>query len=180
MTPQLWIGFGFAIVLVAFLIISFFIRPDLTHSQHGTIRFLSALCAAFAAGFITGGALFEYAKQLPDGGKIAFTGVAGFALFGMIWMTYPTHQAKLAEISLTVGIDPNWTFYEAAFVIAQKEQGVIELDGFTDQERNAKMKRGSLRGKTATDVLKKLRGLALTDIRSYQVELTSGIFRLYI
>lgn len=92
MTPQLWIGLLFSAFLVGFLIVAFFRRPNVTHSQHTTLRFFSSLCAGFAAWFLTGAALIELVKVLSSGGKLAFTGTAGFALFALVWATYPSHR----------------------------------------------------------------------------------------
>jgi uncharacterized membrane protein YfcA len=54
MTPQLWIGFGFLTALVIFLIVSFFFAPKLTDDQRRTMKFLTALCAGVAGGFLSG------------------------------------------------------------------------------------------------------------------------------
>jgi hypothetical protein len=59
-TAQLWIGFGLLSLLVTFLIVSFFFTPRLTDDQRGTLKLMSALCAGFSGGFLTGSALFSW------------------------------------------------------------------------------------------------------------------------
>src|SRR5437764_12203665 len=77
MIPQLWIGFGFLLVLVIFLMITYLRRDTSTANQHNILRFLTALCGGFAGGFLTGDALFRFEEQWSSGAKMGDSGRAG-------------------------------------------------------------------------------------------------------
>jgi hypothetical protein len=48
MTPQLWIGFGFLVALVAFLIISYFVELKQNSTRRAILQFLTSLTSGFA------------------------------------------------------------------------------------------------------------------------------------
>ena len=78
---QLWIGVGFTSFLIVFLMIAFFKGGELTIQQAQILRFLSALCAGFAAAAFGGEAAVTVNQTIGQGGKLAASGTAGFALF---------------------------------------------------------------------------------------------------
>ena len=85
LSHQLWIGFGFVVLLVAFLIFAFFVKENLTPDQRNILRFLTSLCAAFAGALITGDALFRLEGAVGKGTNVVISGVAGIALFFVVW-----------------------------------------------------------------------------------------------
>ena len=181
MTSQIWIGVGFAAAVVVFLMIAYF-GPAMDAGRHAIIRFLCALCAGCAGGFITGSALFEYAQSLPSGGKIAFTGAAGCALFGLVLLTFPKHEIPVGDDELSVTFPAGTTFLDAAKIVAQKNASVAILEGFEDTEKKASIT-GTLNGKGKdrfAQILRRLGDLAATPIRPYKVTFEDNAYSLKI
>lgn len=181
MTPQTWIGVAFAAAVVVFLMLAYF-GPPMDAGRHAIVRFLCALCAGCAGGFLTGSALLEYAQELPNNGRIAFTGVAGCALFGLVLLTFPKHQAAIGKDTLTLTFPEGTTFQSAAKIVAQKSAAVALLEGFEESEKNAVVN-GTLRGEGEdrfVQVLKRLGGLAVTPIRPYTVTVEDNSYRLKV
>lgn len=79
---QFWAGVVFTVILVAFLWRAFSHKGPLARLHYIIIQFVCALCAGMAGASFTGVALFnmEYASE---GGKLAFQGTAGVALFAL-------------------------------------------------------------------------------------------------
>src|SRR6266404_879442 len=86
MTAILWIGFGFVVLLISFLMVIFFVNLNKPH-QWEIMRFLSALCAGFAGGLLTGEALFSLSKKWGTG-ELAVSGTAGMALFFTVFLLF--------------------------------------------------------------------------------------------
>jgi hypothetical protein len=80
-------GTVFAGVLVAFLMLAFFVR-DLQRSQWAILKFLAALCAGAAAWFFVGDAALraEFVKSTTE--KFFISGTAGFALFMIVFFFF--------------------------------------------------------------------------------------------
>src|SRR5216684_229306 len=91
---QLWIGFGFALLLIIFFIVAFFRSKTLSPDQRSILRFLSALCAGFAGALITGDALFNMEGSFGAGPKFAIRGAAGAALFLQCGFSFQKWQAS--------------------------------------------------------------------------------------
>jgi predicted PurR-regulated permease PerM len=179
MTPQLWIGFGFLALLVVFLIISFFLTPKLTNDQRATLKFLTALCAGFAGGFLTGSALFEM-HMTKGATTFSISGAAGCALFFTVWFFYP----KIFTLGpgFAFSIPANWSFKDSAEQIAQSQSAVVDWQGFKKEELDSPMQTRALSGRTAKDALLQLRLVTVNPsvVRPYDVEEDSSIFRLRI
>jgi hypothetical protein len=181
MTPQIWIGVGFAAAVVLFLMLAYY-GPAMDAGRHAIIRFMCALCAGCAGGFITGSALFEYAQNFPNGGKIAFTGAAGCALFGLVLLTFPKHQIPVADDALSLTFPSGISFFDAAKLVAQKNASVAILEGFEDTEKKASVT-GTLSGQGKDrfiQILKRLGDLAATSIRPYTVTFDGNAYVLKI
>jgi hypothetical protein len=181
MTPQIWIGVVFAGAVVLFLMLAYF-GPAMDAGRHAIIRFLCALCAGCAGGFLTGSALLEYAQNLPNGGKIAFTGVAGCGLFGLVLLTFPRHANPVGENTLNLSFPAGTTFQNAAKIVAQKNASVAILEGFETAEKNA-LVTGTLNGKgddRHVQVLRRLGDLAATPIRPYTVTFDGNAYLLKV
>jgi hypothetical protein len=179
MTSQLWIGFGFLALLVVFLIVSFFLTPKLTNDQRATLKFLTALCAGFSGGFLTGSALFEmHMTKGPT--TFSISGAAGCALFFTVWFFYP--KIFTLEPGFAFSIPPNWSFRDSAEQIAQSQSAAVDWQGFMKEELDSPMQTRQLSGRTAKDALLQLRLITSTPnvVRPYDVEEDASIFRLRV
>ena len=179
MTPQLWIGFGFLTALVIFLIVSFFVAPKLTDDQRRTMKFLTALCAGVAGGFLAGASVFEGTWTTPTS-KIALSGTAGFALFFAVWFFYPKVFTIADAISISI---PNgWSFRDATDTVVSGASAVADYQGFTKKELTSPMKSTKIETKTVTDALLMLRLLPETPgaIREYDVTQDGSVYRLKV
>jgi hypothetical protein len=177
MTPILWIGLSFLIVLVIFLIITFFIKDSLTSAQYNTLRFLTTLCAGFAGGFLTGDALFRLDTEMTDGVKIGVSGTAGCALFFTIWFTYPKHAVAIPKNAFNLSIPDGWTFEMAINRIVKAAQGVYEVKGFSKEQLVLVLNSAELKTPSAVDAIKRLRYLC-QDLPEYTVSLIDDIYKI--
>jgi hypothetical protein len=179
MTPQLWIGFGFAAALVTFLIVSFFISKNLTNDQRATMKFLTALCGGMAAAFFVGDSAFT-GNWTGTLGTYKLSGTFGFAVFFVIWLFYPKVFRITDEVR--VNIPPDCTFEQAANVIASFGAGAVEFDGFTQGEKQARVSEGVLTAKTFEKMLAMLRLKTLQSevVRAYEISKDDAIFKLKI
>jgi hypothetical protein len=179
MTAQLWIGFGFLALLIVFLIVSFFLKPHLTDDQRGNLKLLSALCAGFAGGFLTGGALFEMHKT-TGGTTFGISGTAGFALFLTVWFFYP--RVFSLPDGFAFAIAAGWTFRDTADRMAQSRASAIDWAGFSANELNAAMQNRGLATKSLAEALIQLGHLtvAANAVRPYDVAQDGALYRLRV
>jgi len=83
-----WVGVGLLAILVAFLIVVFFIRPQLTSDQRATVRFLSAILAGAAAStFLGGTAILTVRLRAPI--TVLFSATSGIAVFVLMYSVAP-------------------------------------------------------------------------------------------
>lgn len=160
MTPSLWIAFGFSALLIIFLIIAFFSRDKVTDpTKYNILRFLSALCAAFAGSFFVGDALFTASGDLSKGIKFSLTGATGFASFFLIWLTYPKMPEIRADVNTFDYAIPQtnqWTFEVAIKALFEgAEISTYKIEGFTDTELSM-LVHGKVKAETLTGALEKL------------------------
>lgn len=134
MTSTLIVGLIFLAILVIFLIASFFLKGKLEPSQYNTLHFLTALCAGFAGGFLTGDALVKIDGTMTNGLKFGISGTAGFALFFLIWLTYPKRTPPPLKDAFNFSIPVGWTFMQAIQAIAQTQNSVTSFVNFTETE----------------------------------------------
>lgn len=178
-TTPLWIGFGFLVLLVLFLIVSFWFKPKLTDDQRATLKFLTALCAGFSGGFLTGGALFNM-QRTAGATTFGVSGTAGCALFFVVWFFYPK-IFKLQD-GFQFAIPDKWTFRDAVDTMVQAKQSFSDFRGFTPQELDAALKSRSLSSKSLTEALTQLRLITVASnaIRPYDVALDGSVYRLTV
>lgn len=182
MNPQYWVGFGFAVGFVGFLMLAFFKAPNLTSGQRLILRIMSSLCAGIAAYLISGEALLNLSRDVP-GGKLTISGTAGFALFFVIWLFFPKEPTiPHYPDAYNTTIPEDWTFQDAAEDIVKSYSGTITYEGFTPQELNSKLKAWPLTGKTPSEALQKLRLLTVipASIRDYDVKQQNSTYILKI
>jgi hypothetical protein len=181
--PQLWISFGALVLLIIFQIVAFFTKGHLTAGQHAILRFLSALCAGFAAGFFTGTALFTYSHQLASGAKIAISGAAGCALFFTVWFTFPDHTPPPApepvkpRSGANYSIPEGWTFEQAVRKIVSPMTGIVNFDGFSKAQLAVKLPQTDINAPTVNDAVMQLRYQS-ADLPPYGVEFINGVFHI--
>lgn len=141
MSISLWIAFGFVAFLVLFLVATYFVQDKSTHGQYKTLRFLTALCAGFAGGFLTGDAIFSMQQQWSSGGKIAISGTAGCALFFAVWFTYgavtgggtpPPPPPNRVRLAFPGGL----TFEQAIASVAEAANANFVMGEFSTEQRS--------------------------------------------
>lgn len=177
MTTPLWIGFGFLLLLIIFLICSFFFTPRLTNDQRGTLKLLSALCAGFSGGFLTGGTLFEMHKTAGTT-TFGISGTAGCALFLTVWFFYP--KVFKLDDGFEFSIPEGWTFRETVDGMAEAKDGTSDYPGFTPQELNAPVKSRRIASKSLRDAIAQVRSFTVTAdaVRPYEVTQDGSVYRL--
>jgi hypothetical protein len=178
---QLWIGFGFAVLLVLFLMVAFFKAPTMTPGQFAILRFFAALCAGFAGGLITGEALFRMEGD-TGGVKYLVSGTAGFALFFVVWFFFPKLTPPMAPDRFRLSLPMGWTFQHAAKTFAQRDSAFVDFDGLTTVELGAKLSAAEIDAKTVGEAIKRLRLVTVTPnaIREYDIKYEDSIYHLII
>jgi hypothetical protein len=173
---QLWIGFFFALLLIAFFIVAFFKAKTLTDDQRSILRLLGALCACFAGALITGDALFKLQGNIGLGTNVVVSGTAGAALFFTVWFFFPkvAHFPDAFHFSVPEG----WTFRHTVHVLAQQEGAVPDYDGLTDDELNTVLQAGQLKTTDVTSAILNVRAFAKKPIRPYKVTFRDAQFKL--
>ena len=176
MSTVMWIGFGFVVVLVGFLIVSFFKKETINRGQYNILRFLTALCAGFAASFFAGDALFKLEGEMANGFKIALTGTAGFAAFFAIWFTYK-ETIPIPKDAFHFSILNGWTFEGAVKGIAKAANGFCEIEGFSSQQLQLVLEAREIKSSSPVDAIKKLRYLN-TNLPKYNVTVNENIYKI--
>jgi hypothetical protein len=179
MTPQLWIGFGFLVALVIFLIVSFFVTPRLTDDQRKTIKFLTALCAGVSGGFISGASVFDAAWTTPTS-RIALSGTAGFALFFAVFVFY--NKVFIPDDAIEFEIPSGSTFRQAADAAAQLSSVVLDYQGLNASELSSEMASGHISCRTLGELFSmlRLRTRKSGSMRDYTVTNTGNIYKLTV
>lgn len=175
---QLWIGLGFAALLVVFFIVAFFTKDQLSVGQIQILRFLSSLCAGFAGALIAGDALVKGDVPIGAAGTLAISGTAGFALFFLVWLTFD--RTIVPPDSFSIRIPDGIQFKDVVNVIASQDGAVAELIGFLPEEASAILDGHQLTCKSPEEALELLRNLARTTIRSYDVSRHSALITLKV
>jgi hypothetical protein len=179
MTPQLWIGLGFTAALVVFLMITFFVKDTSSATQYKTLRFLTALCAGFAGGFLTGEALFHLDQQIGGGTKLVISGTAGCALFFAVWFTYGPRSEPPPPDRIVLSIPEGWTFEQAARGIVEVARGIVTFDGFQPLQLATKLPTTNIDAPTVVSALTQLRYQS-TGLPAYSVVVEDGVFHLRV
>lgn len=177
MTTILWIGLGFLIVLVIFLMVVFLTKDDIKKQHYTILKFLIALSAGFACGFLTGTALVEVFAKLTNGVTMTISGTAGIGLFLVIWFYFPDYELPKPDDSFSFSIGDNWTFKKAIEGIADAVNGLHELKGFTDPELSLMLKSRNLTSKNAKEAMEKLKYLN-EKLPEFEVVVTDNIYKI--
>jgi hypothetical protein len=182
MTPlqqyQLWIGLGFAVLLVLFFIVAFFTKDQLSPGQLQILRFLASLCAGFSGALITGQALVQGDVPLGAAGKLVISGSAGFALFFLVWLTFD--RTVTLPDSYNISIPEGLAFKSAVNVIASQDGAVAELVGFSAEETSSALNGQMLNCRSPDEALRLLRNLAKIDIPPYDVSRNGALITLRV
>ena len=180
---QFWVGFGLVLLVVVFFMVAFFKAPNMTHGQYIILKFLAALGGACAGALITGEALFKFEGTIGTQSKIFFTGTAGFALFGLIWIVFPRYSAPPDPNSFHVSLPDGWTFQHAVETFAELDNNAFaNFEGFRDDELNAKLKSRQIDAQTAHDAIRMLRSATLVPnvIRKYEIKYENKTYYLRV
>jgi hypothetical protein len=181
MTPQMWIGLAFAAGLVVFLIVAFFAKDRLSEHQVYILRFLSALCAAFAGALITGDALFRVEGELSQKTKIFVQGTAGFALFFVVWLSLRQRNPTQVPDAFHFSVPEGWTFEQTAKAIARHDHAIADLEGFKAAHLAVAVESREFHTKTARDALLALRSLAGGNaIPKYTVDKDDHVYHVRV
>jgi hypothetical protein len=179
---QFYVGLSFAAAFVAFLMIAFMKGGNLTSGQRLILRLLGSLCAALAGAVISGTAFFSLVQNTP-GGKITVQGVAGFAIFMIIWFTFPKDPVRPDPVDgICLSIPAGMTFQNAVDALAEQESAVTEYAGFEDDELAAILKPWRLSEKTTTACILLLGSITQkrSAVRPYQVKQQGSKYRLSV
>lgn len=183
MTPQLWIGFGFLVALVAFLIISYFVELKQNSTRRAILQFLTSLTSGFAGGFLSGSSIFDASWTSPTS-RIALSGTAGFAIFFAIWFSYQKlfpPPGIVADDSLTLDIPEGWSFKDVVNVLAGKDKCAVDCQDFTPEELNTRLKSQTLKGKSYIELMQAARLLAMNGtIRPFTADKVDNIYVLKV
>ena len=180
---QFWVGVGLVLIVVLFFMYAFFKAPNMTQQQFAIIKILAALCAAGAGALITGEALFKAEVSMGETQKYLFTGTAGFALFGLVWLIFPKYSAPSAPDSFSVSLPEGWTFRHAVEKFAELDKNAFaDFEGFSDDELNAELKSRQIATKTAKDAIRLLRSATVVAnaVRKYDVIYKDSTYHLRI
>jgi hypothetical protein len=168
---QFWVGVFFAAAFVVFLMYSINKGKDLNSGQRLMLKILSALCAGIGAWLIAGEAFFNLSRDLP-GGKLTVSGTAGFAIFLTIWFTFPKGpKFEPLPDRFKMSVPPNLTFQMIADACAQQDLSVTQYDGFSEDERLARIKEWKLEAETVAKAIELLGSITEVPgaVRDYEV-----------
>ena len=177
MTTQLWIGFGFAAVMVVFLMITFFVKDKSSPTQYKTLRFLTALCGGFAGGLMLGEASFAFNKELSDGAKLAISGTAGIAIFFTVWFTYGKREQNPLEDRIQISIPQGWTFELAARSIVRSAQAIVHFEGFEPEQLQLVLPATDIDAPNAKRALAQLRYTS-GNLPDYRIDIVEGVYHI--
>ena len=180
---QLFIGFGFAVLLVFFLMVAFFLAPRMSGDQRTILKFFTALCAAFAGIAIAGDALFRL--NTTGSTQVAVSGTAGFALFFAVWFFFPKQQnedTSKPSDGFSCKISDSWTFQQTVDSLASDDHAVAEYIGFTTQELSSTLRAWQISTNTVLEAMLRLRSITTTPnaIRQYDIARGNGVYRLQV
>ena len=181
MSATLWIAFGFTFALVAFLMVTFFVKDTSSPTQYNTLHFLTSLCAGFAGGFFTGEALVRFEQTIGEGGKLIGSGTAGCALFFVLWFSYPKRADPPASpplkdrIKLSFG--EGWTFEQAARAIVEAARAIVQFEGFTKDQLSVPLRATDIDAPSPRDAINQLRHQS-DQLPAYQVSVEGGMYHI--
>lgn len=149
-------GYALSVFLILFFVIAFFWGKNLSQNQFAILKILSALCAAIAAGVISG------ELSLHKEGAMNITASSGFALFVIVWFVFPKYKISL-EDGFSINIPAGKTFKEIINIIVEQDNAFVEFNGFDDNELNAVLKSRQLQTKTIQNAMENLRLITINS-----------------
>lgn len=177
MNAILWIGLGFLVVLVIFLIIAFFYKEKISRQQYTILKFLIALSAGFAGGFLAGTAIFNLDAELSNGINLAISGTSGVALFFSIWFYFPSYSEPTPPDEHRISIPENWSFKTTVESIVKAENAFKEFVGFTDEELDLILDSQEVHTISPKETILKLRYLN-EKIPLYIVDHSNNVYKI--
>ena len=162
----LWIGFGFVVLLIGFLMMVFFVDLKKPH-QWEILRFLTALCAGFAGGLLTGTALFSMSGKL-GAGEFSISGAAGMALFFTVFFFFGKFSDRPPD-ALNFSVPDGWTFGAAVEGLVKAKTPVIDFKGFTSAELSIPLQGKTVEGDSLATAIAALRDLGKSPIPAYRL-----------
>ncbi|MBN8856238.1 MAG: hypothetical protein BGO55_08745 [Sphingobacteriales bacterium 50-39] len=177
MDAKFFVGVIFAAVLVAFLMVSFFKKNDLSHSQYNTLHFLTALCGGCAGWFISGSALFNLSTTIGQTGTLAVSGTAGAALFFTVWFGYPKRDPPPPPDGLSFSVAPGTTFEAMANIIVETGKKFVQFENFSAAQLKAVLTEREVHATGVGDALAKLKYLN-PSLPGYTVKVKGDLFTL--
>ena len=119
------IGIILSIILIGFLIIIFFITPELNSAQIGIIKLIYPLVAGFCTMYWGGEAIFRWVTEMK-GVKIFFSATAGIAVFTFIYLNPPSFLkesiSKNEEVKRIIVIDSFVRRYDKDKLVTNAEE----------------------------------------------------------
>lgn len=166
MNTILWIGFGFVVLLICFQVVVFFVDLKQPH-QWQILRFLSALCAGFAGGLLTGTALFSLTGKF-GAGNFSVSGAAGMALFFTVFFFYGKFVNRPPD-AFNFVIPDGWTFRAAVEGLVNARTPVIDFKGFTPSELSIPLQGTTVETNSLVAAIAKLQDFGKSPIPAYKL-----------
>ncbi|MCZ4408346.1 hypothetical protein O3Q51_05970 [Cryomorphaceae bacterium 1068] len=176
MTATLWIGLGFLITLVIFLMLAFFFKNEISRQQYAILKFLIALSAGFSGGFLAGTAIFSLDGTLANGFKFAISGTSGVALFFTVWFYFPEYTQTIRN-AFNYSVGENQLFGSTISTIAKSVNGFAEFTGFSEEDLQLPLESRQVNGKSALEGIKKLKYLN-PSIPPYSVTQLEDLYKI--
>lgn len=148
---QFLAGVIFAAVALAFLWKAFFTTVSLQPLHYDIIHFVCSFCAGAAGAFFTGAAILSADVPLGGGGKLAFQGSAGVALFALVFFVFRLKKGanQDAAVGAKVAIGTENPFSQVANALADEAGATIDMSVLSVDEkavvpRSAELRCGNL------------------------------------
>jgi hypothetical protein len=178
---QFYSGVGFAAAFFIFLVIAFFFSKGFDPGKHLILKIMTSIFGAIAGGLFTGAAMLTYEQNIPAGGKLTVSGVAGFVVFLLVWLRFP----KLPEqppppvvLNFHFHVPEGWTFQQVLDSIAKVKNATVDYGGLTALERGAKLKDYEIHADTPEDAMRKVRDITKVTgaVRNYGVSFKQSTY----
>jgi hypothetical protein len=172
---QLWIGVGFALLLIVFFMAAYFVPPARTAQTGNILRVLASALAGAAGAFLSGGVALEVRGDLSIGANWILSATGGAALFALVWLTWSHVNRPGFHIAFPLGT----TFAAATTLIASAAGNTVRRIGFSPAEDNTELASLDLMAKDPRDALAQLSNhLPSGSVRPYEVREIPGGFEL--
>ena len=176
-SPSPSITIGLAIALVAFLMLTFFVKDKTSQSQYNTLRFLTSLCGGVTGYFISGTALFSMNSPIGQTGSVAVSGTAGAAFFFVIWFFYPKGETPKPPDAFYFNVPENTTFDAMVQTIVKTTHNLVNFQNFSPEQLRLILQSQEVHAKSPLDGIQKLKYLN-GQLPNYIVDLKNNIFTI--